>query len=114
MLLLAHFAESPLSNLNNPRTPLLTSSTLNIIAHSEATKLLISYEILTLPTMFYLPLLPINDSNHPIFLPNLEAQLNNNQLPTVYEHALIVVYSRLLTYDSPPIVMTTILLLNDN
>ena len=97
MLPLSSFVESPLFNLNTPHIPLLTASILDITAYPEAMELLISYEILTLPTMFYLPLLPVNDSNHPIFLPNLEAQLNNNQLPTVYEPALIVVYSQLLT-----------------
>ena len=114
MLLLAHFAESPLSNLNNPRTPLLTSSRLDIEAYPKAMELLISNKILTTPLMSDLPLPPINDTDHPVFLSKLEAKLNNNQFPTIYEPTYIAVFSPLLTNDSPPIIVTTIPLLNDN
>ena len=98
MLPLSPFVKSLLFNLNNPRTPLLTASALDIGAHSEAMDLLISDKILTPPPMTYL-LQSINDTYYLVLLSELEVNLNNNRFSTVLESTHIVVYCTLLTND---------------
>ena len=113
MLPLSSFAISPLSNINDPPTPLLTLSEFDITPHPETMDLLISDEILTHPLISNLPLPPMNDTNHPVLLPELEARLNNNQFSTIYKPVLIIVSFSLLTNDLSPTIVANPTLLNE-
>ena len=92
--------KSPLFNLSNSPTLLSSTSTLDLETYPEDVVLLMSNEILIPSPMSDLPLQRINNIDHPVFLPELEATLNTNQPPPVDNPARIVSYPPLLPNDS--------------
>ena len=68
---LSLFVESSLFNLNDPLSPLVLVFTLVIETNPETAELLIPDEIITFPYLSDPPLPLINDTDHPVVLPEL-------------------------------------------